>query len=678
MKTKSFTYPVGAIKKKTLLASTGAAKTSVELIADTEFDASFFRELESQGILLNEEQVHAVRALDGPVLVLAGAGSGKTRVLTVRTAYMLRYRPNISIEQLLILTFSKKAAKELKERFCKMLNLSEQNEEEIACSTFHSIFLRLLRENGWRKRIMGSEAFKELIMKRLMKQHKLDLYYTPVDVLSAISSWKNLLLFPHEMEPKSKMEKDYVKLYTLFEEWKEENNYMDFDDILTDTYLLLNNNPDLLHQLRSRYQYIAIDEFQDTCKVQFEIIRLLTDANSNVLFVGDEDQLIYGFRNASPEFILNLSDHYPAIKQLRLTMNYRSTSSIVGLANKVISFNTQRIGKTSYTANPGEDGLYFSRPFNSDEEAEWITDHINQEVSEGTKQFTDFAVLFRTHSSARSLTEQLLTSNVPFVLYGSDQLFYDHPLVKPLVSHLRLAAHMDDIEAIGDIAPTLFISRESALMTAESFMESQFDRPALYSLLDYECKSFQKQRIVQRIDLIKRITPSKPLKAIQLLRSIFYDAWLNVRDEESSAHQAVLEILSELEASAERFNDIRSFVRFIDDISERFKQMEEIKEQADGNTVKIMTIHQSKGLEFPTIFLIGASEKLMPHAAADMAEKEPDYIGGMDGLTALEEERRIFYVALTRAQQELFICSPRTVHNKEVDVSRFLLEAYAT
>lgn len=676
MKTKSFTYPVGAAKKETLLANVGAVQSSVDLVADSEFDASFFRELESQGILLNEEQLHAVRTLDGPVLVLAGAGSGKTRVLTVRTAYMMRYRPEISIDQLLILTFSKKAANELKDRLFQMLNLSDQDRENIACSTFHSTFLRILRSNGWRKRIMGSDSFKELIMKRLMKEHKLDLYYNPVDVITAISSWKNLLLFPHEMSPKSKVERDYVKLYSLFEDWKEENNYMDFDDILTDTYLLLSRNSEVLQQLKSQYQYIAIDEFQDTCKVQFEIIRLLTDADSNVLFVGDEDQLIYGFRNASPEFILNLNAHYPTIKQLQLTMNYRSTSSIIGLANKVISGNTQRIGKTSLTVDPGDGGLYFSRPFNSDEEAEWITDHINQEVSEGTKRFSDFAVLFRTHSTARSLTEYLLTSQIPFILYGSDHLFYEHPLVKPLVSHLRLAAHMDDLEAIGDIAPTLFISRESALLTAEAFMDTNFDQPALYSLLDYDCKSFQKQRIVQRIDLIKRITSVTPLKAIQLLRSFFYDAWLNVRDEESSAQHAVLEILSELEASAERFNDIRRFVRFIDEITDRFKQMEELKDKADGDTVKIMTIHQSKGLEFQSLFLIGVAESLMPHAAADLVDKQPNHIGAMDGLTALEEERRILYVALTRAQQELFISSPRTVHNKEVDISRFLLEAY--
>lgn len=676
---KGFPYPIGSKKKEKLMSVLASPETSLTLVKLSDSDSWFFRELEAQGVLLNREQLEAVRSIKGPNLIVAAAGSGKTRVLTSRTSYILTYDTDVLPSQVLLITFTKKAAKEMLERMKQMPHLKEDDVDSIVCGTFHSVFLRFLRKRGFRQKIIGSEDYREIIMKRILRELKLEEQYGADSPLSQIAFWKNHMFYPEDIEPNNRFESDMKKIYIKYEEWKYENNYLDFDDILLEFHGILKQDEEYRETLSNQFKYLLLDEFQDVNGLQNEIIMMLTHSNSNIFFVGDPRQLVYGFRSASFSHLLGLSERFPDITKKELITNYRSSTSIVGAANRVIAKSPILLGKETNATFTIDDNLWFCRPASSDEEARWITDHIVQEVRSEKKKLDEFAVLYRTHNNSRALVDELVYRHVPFVIYGNDKLFYEKRFVKPLISHLRLVIHEDDIDAIADIAPTCYISRETAYNQALNFTVTDPDKSLIHSLLRINCSSFQKTQVVTRLAIIKKLKGLRPQEAIKYLRKSFYDKYVEANDNGIISMQKdfIQDALDELEDAAKRFERIDTFIRFINDITTIYAEMEELRKEPNPNAVKLMTIHQSKGLEFPTIMLIGASDHILPHASALNADKYPNNPSALTSEEALEEERRLLYVAMTRAEKELFISSPKTLHEKSLDTSRFLIEAYS-
>ncbi|MEK4487899.1 ATP-dependent helicase [Psychrobacillus sp. FSL H8-0484] len=673
----SFTYPVGSKKKTKIAAPIAAPLTTEDLVMDSEVDAPFFRSLEKEGIYLNQEQLQAVRSLEGPHLLVAGAGAGKTRVLTARASYILTYQKEVEPNQILLLTFTKKAANEMIERMKKMPHLSEETVDKIDSGTFHSFLLRLLRENGYRQRILSSDRYRQIILKDILKSLKLHELYAAETVLATISHWKSQMMQPDHIELSNRTEKELAACYLAYEEWKQENDYLDFDDILLETYDLFLKAPGYAAALRDQYRYISIDEFQDTNRIQDAIMKILTHDTSNVIFVGDPDQLIYSFNSCSNDFILNLQDFYPTLKTITLTTNYRSNQLIVGAANKVISFNKNRIDKSSDVIGEVEDAIWYSRPADTEEEASWITSHLMEEQKR--RVLNDFAILYRTHSTSRAIVDELVYKEIPFIIYGNDTLFYENGFIVPLLAHLRLLVNEDDLEAIAEMAPTCYVSRDVAYQNAKDYAELNPDKPAIFSLLQLQVSEFQKRQIVNRLSLLKQLKTKKPREVIQHLRKAFYNKHVEAREREVDTMQKeyVQEILNEFEASSKRFDTTHEYILFIDRIISIYHGMEELRKDPNAEAVQLMSIHQAKGLEFPTVFLIGASEGIMPHASATNADQQKDRVTGTTSLEAIEEERRLLYVGMTRAENELFISSPRRYHDKEVDTCHFLLQTYS-
>ncbi|MER2005944.1 MAG: ATP-dependent helicase [Psychrobacillus sp.] len=669
---KTFPYPIGSKRKEILLAPVRVPLTTKEIISSTEKDAPFFRELESQGINLNEAQVKAVRHIKGPLVMIAGAGSGKTRVLTARTSYILEHDKDVIASQIMLITFTKKAASEMVERLQQML--PKERIEGIVYGTFHSVFLRLLRKNGYTQKVLGSDAFRRYIIKKILKERKLHELYAPETVLAKISTWKNYLLSWSEIEPKSRAEKDFINCYEAYEEWKYEHNYMDFDDILFNAYILFKTRPDVADSVRNHLKYICVDEYQDSNMVQNELIKAITHEFSNVFFVADPDQLIYSFNHSSDRYLHELNTFYPSLELITLSTNYRSTQSIIGAANKVISYNTNRFEKECESIIPMESGVHYFRPTNTEEEAKWITDHIVALSRNEERSLNEFAVLYRTHSISRAIIDELALNHIPFVIYGGNTLFYEHPYIKPLVSYLQLIVSNTNIQALAEIAPTLYMDKEKAFNVGVDYHVENPTKLLMNALLTLELKPFQFKQVKDRIQLMKQIESFEPVFAIKRLRRAFYDKFFEASQEETMHQTFLNEMLNELEASAKRFKTISAFIQFIGQVTETYNHM---GEEEYPEAVRLMTIHQSKGLEFPVVFTIGASEKMIPHSSSLKNDNPSDRLGVLTKEEAIAEERRLLYVAMSRAKEELFVSSPKTYHNRKTEVSRFLLEAYS-
>ncbi|MFA8440090.1 ATP-dependent helicase [Pueribacillus sp. YX66] len=637
-------------------------------------------QLQKQGIFLNPEQVEAVRSIHGPHLILAGAGSGKTRVLASRTAYILTYDQDVRPNEILLLTFTRAAAKEMLQRIDQISSIGTGIANQIVSGTFHSVFLRMLRKHGYTEKILASEKQKEYIMKNILRKHRLDEAYEPETVLSLISTFKSSMLRPDDLPTENHIQKDIQSIYREYESINVQEHYMDFDDILLEAYDLLKNDEDFRYSIQSQFRYLCIDEYQDCNKIQHELISLMTNPeHDNVFFVGDEDQLIYGFRNSSPEYILNLEQTYSGLKKIILSINYRSTSYIVGLGNEIIKYNTERIGKTCKATFKNDHPPIYIRPEDTEQEALWTVNQILSQVNEGEKEFRDFGVLYRTNSLSRSIRDELVRRNIPFIVLGNDQLFYEQSLIKPVLAHLRLAVNPNDIESVGDIAPTLYISKKIASSHAAYYATLEEDKPALSFLLTLPTKEFQKQKVYERLTLIQTLKEMTPVRAIQYIRNSFYNQYLDMDETKNlTLHKEfLLEMLDELESSAKRFSTVAEYIAFIDLVIEAHKKMEELKKQENPNAVRLMTIHMSKGLEFDIVHILGFSDGILPHASATNAENQNDREKEQqDNKQALEEERRLAYVAVTRAKERLVISSPKLYRGKESPVSPFLLEAY--
>ncbi|CAM4468387.1 DNA helicase-2/ATP-dependent DNA helicase PcrA [Paenibacillus endophyticus] len=679
-----YTFPIGVKDREVPFAPTAEAKTSQQLVGADEQDSGFFRSLEQYGISLNRPQLAAVRHNHGPALTLAGAGSGKTSVLVCRTAYLLAVR-RVQPQHILLMTFSKKAADEMRGRIRSLPALNPQAANGVEARTFHSFCLQLLRGRGYRQGILGETGQKHIFFKRLMRELMLKNDYEPETLLAQLSAIKLQMINVSDLPSATTEERELKLLFTRYEQWKKDMDKLDYDDLLLEAYKLLKDDEALLAALQNRFHYVMIDEFQDTNQVQYVLVQMLADKHRNLMVVGDDDQTIYSFNGAKNDYILNFEHQYPGAVTYVLDINYRSTSTIVGLGNAIIQYNKLRKEKTLLAVKPKGVNPAYARLKSTQEEALLIVDTVANQVNAGKRAYGDFAVLFRTASSSRALTELLLTKELPFIDFGDGQLFYDQWAIKPLLAHLRLVQDRRNFDAMETLLPSLYVNREQAMAFIWNQDKQRAKKWPLIHLLEFpQLKEFQKDKIKERIKLIKSLTDLKPAAAIMQLRQAFYDQFLETsKKHEMTEHKEGLkEVLDEFESAAGIYDTIEAFLAYIDDITDKHAALQKLqKHEHNRSAISLMSIHKSKGLEFPVVFVIGASEGILPHSSALAADKHSDrtYIQtGEDSLAeALEEERRLAYVAVTRAQEELYISSPALYRGKPAELSRFIRSAFS-
>lgn len=676
--------PYGGERQDIPFAKLASFENSRDLIRDDAPDAAFFRGLESQGLLLNRAQIQAVRHTQGPLLTLAGAGSGKTSVLVSRTGYLIAAK-SVDPSSILLVTFSSKAAAEMKERIMALPGLRSSETAKVTARTFHSFFLYLLRTRGYKQEILSNARHQQFIMKRILREMGLQDSYEAETLLSLWSAHRMSMTGLDELPVKTPAEVEQRQIFARYEAWKEEHGQMDFDDILVLSYRLLSHDSGLLASLQSRYRYVMVDEFQDTGLLPYELLKKIVAPHRNLMVVGDDDQTIYGFNGARNEFILEFDQTFPGAKVVTLDINYRSLSSIVGLGNEIIRVNERRRPKQLRSTRKSSSVPLYLRPGDPDQEAELLLSHITEQVREHGKQYRDHAILYRTANNSRAIFEQLVMREIPFIHYENGDLFYEQWIVKPLMDHLRLSLDRRNFTAMEGMLHTLYINRDKGMAFIRQQDAPRPKKGPLSHLLSFPgLKDFQIENIRERSKLIKGLKAMEPLQAVQEMRRQFYDKFLEAdeRQEITLHKEFIQEGLDELEASAKRFGDIAEFVGFVDRLIIIHKEMAAMKRDEHADAVRLMTIHKSKGLEFPSVCLIGASEGILPHTSALDAERRDDQRPLSDkedkALDALEEERRLAYVAITRARDELVISSPGFYRGRKAEVSRFFRDVFLT
>ncbi|MGQ8921199.1 ATP-dependent helicase [Bacillus halotolerans] len=611
---------------------------------------------------LNTDQLKAVTETEGPLLVLAGAGSGKTRVLTARAAHMIEHL-DIPPEHMLLVTFTTKAVAEMKDRMAKQYGLQPSKVRRLVTGTFHSLFYKILyhydsaKWNG--EHLLKMEWQKEQYMKKTLYEEGVDEKEFPVDqALQQIGFWKNTYL-PNEHIPlKDEWEKQVYRLYEYYERQKKEHRQFDFDDMASACYELFIERPDLLEQYQSRFTYILIDEFQDINPVQYKIMQMLASPEQNLCCVGDDDQSIYAFRGSSPSFILDFQKDYPGAKTIYLTANYRSTHPIVSCADIVVKKNKNRYAKMLEAARDDAQVPVLFYPYDEEEEATMVVSDMKEKIQNGAKP-EDFAVLYRTNSAGRAIYERLHQSSIPYTADRGVQSFYSRRIVRQILAYLYASQNEDDAEAIKHLLPALFL-KQSALNTlkALSITEDCSMIKALAKLPDL--KPFQLDKIKKIVPFFASIRTMKPVEAITFAEGkMGFSEYLKKRGNEGNKLEKGSDDLRDVKVVAKKFKTIPDFLAHVDHMRAAEKN------KTDENGVQLMTIHRSKGLEFQTVYVLGTVDGSIPHDFSLETARKGDE-------APLEEERRLLYVAMTRAKQHLYLSCPANRRGKTAHRSRFL------
>ncbi len=613
---------------------------------------------------LNEEQGKAVQCTEGPVLIVAGAGSGKTRVLTSRVAFLLAR--GVDPSRVLALTFTKKAAGEMKERIAVMVG--SYKARKVVMGTFHSVFVRFLRDYaqflGYPQQFtIYDQSDSTAAVKAVVKELGLDdSVYKPRDVLSRISGAKNSLVTvsAYRQDAGAQRADQYSKkprivdVYERYQQRLKQSGVMDFDDILVNMNILLRDNPQALADISSRFSYIMVDEYQDTNFAQYVIIKRLANGHRNVCVVGDDSQSIYAFRGAQIQNILNFRKDYPECKLFRLERNYRSTSNIVDAANSVIEHNTGRIPKKCYSDGDAGEKLHVIQAFTEQDEAIEIVSAIQKRMRSDGAQYQDFAILYRTNSQSRALEEQLRRRNIPYMVYSGNS-FFERAEVKDMMAYFKLVVNPLDDESFKRVVnkPARAIGDTSvkALEAAARAHGTTLFRAAFADDLEqYGLRSAAVQKIrafCAMIDSLSQLLPSTG--AFDLAKRIADDSGLYTffksdTSIEGLARAANVEELinsvaqfeEERSDEAEGAEDLFTLDDFLENVS-LLSNVDVADDEDTNNKVALMTVHSAKGLEFPYVFVAGMEENLFPSQNSQLSQKD------------IEEERRLFYVAITRA-----------------------------
>ncbi|SCW70211.1 DNA helicase-2 / ATP-dependent DNA helicase PcrA [Paenibacillus tianmuensis] len=608
---------------------------------------------------LNPQQRRAVEATDGPLLIMAGAGSGKTRVLTHRIAYLIATR-KAAPWSILAITFTNKAAREMQERVSALVGPQGQ---DIWVSTFHSMCVRILRRDisriGFTSNFTILDSGDQLsVVKNCMKELNIDSKkFEPKAVQAAISNAKNELLTPEKFERKIGDYFDGIvaKVYSSYQRKLKANNSLDFDDLIMTTIELFQQVPEVLDFYQNKFQYLHVDEYQDTNRAQYMLCRMLADKYKRICVVGDSDQSIYRWRGADISNILDFEKDYPNATTILLEQNYRSTSNILNAANKVIANNTGRKPKNLWTDKGEGQKIRLYQADSEHEEGYFITGEIRKNVDKG-RRFSDHAILYRTNAQSRVVEEILIKSDIPYQIVGGIK-FYDRKEIKDILGYLRLISNPDDdisfarivnvpkrgigdttVERLGAAAGQFGVSMFAMLENVDSMEIGAKARNALadfrdmienlYRMVDYLSVTELTEKILEMSGYREELKRENTIESQARLENI--DEFLSVTME------------------FEKRNEDKSLVSFLTDLA-LIADIDSMNQdpEAGKQGVVLMTMHSAKGLEFPVVFVIGLEEGVFPHSRALMDNEE------------LEEERRLAYVGITRAEEELFLTCAR-------------------
>ncbi len=634
---------------------------------------------------LNEQQRIAVEHVNGPIMIVAGAGSGKTKVLTTRIAHLMKN--GVDAFNILALTFTNKAAAEMKERVEKTLGNTDAR--NLYIGTFHSVFARILRGEATRLgypsnfTIYDSDDAKSVIRGIVNEMNLDEKHYKPAFVYNRISAAKNSLIDPAAYLQDSSIQQEDSRtsrprigdIYAAYARRCFKNGAMDFDDLLFKMYALLTTFPEALAKYQSRFHYILIDEYQDTNLAQYAIIKMLGARNENICVVGDDAQSIYSFRGATVQNILQFQDDYDDVKVVKLEQNYRSTQTIINVANNVIGNNKHQIPKELWTNNATGDKIILARTMTDNDEGRFVADAIKEQQMRNHYANRDFAVLYRTNAQSRSFEESLRRMNIPYKLVGGTS-FYQRKEVKDYLAYLRLVVNTQDEENLKRIInyPTRGIGKTSVerIMVKANELNITF----------WEVIENSVQTGVGSSNISNFVTMIKSFQTM-LLKQNAYDVAFAVGKHTGLVQELYndksVEGLARYENVQELLNSIKEFTETPDEEGElRDKSLGSYLQQitlltdADQNNdpnadvVKLCTIHAAKGLEYPCVFVVGMEENLFP-SAMSLYDRE-----------SLEEERRLFYVAITRAKERLWITYANSRYRfgslVQNDASRFIEE----
>lgn len=639
---------------------------------------------------MNEKQAEAVETTEGPLLIMAGAGSGKTRVLTHRIAYLIEEKM-VNPWNILAITFTNKAAREMRERALKLTAAAQ----DTLIATFHSMCVRILRRDA--DHIGYSRNFtiidpgeQKTLMKRILKEANLDpKEWNPKTLLGTISNAKNALLDPEAYESQINARNPYelltARVYKIYQAELRKAEAMDFDDLIMQTLRLFDNNPDVLTYYQGKFQYIHVDEYQDTNHAQYQLVKLMAQRFKNICVVGDADQSIYGWRGADMQNILDFEKDYPDAKVVLLEENYRSTKTILQAANNVIKNNVNRRPKKLWTQNNTGENILYYRANDEREEAIFIASTINDQVQSGRK-YSDFVILYRTNAQSRTIEEALLKSNIPYSMVAGTK-FYSRKEIRDVIAYLNVIANPRDnlsFERIVNepkrgVGPSALEKlRNFADRQGKSLAESTLD----ITLSDIRGKaSGEIYNLGLIFDFLRNYAETSTITELveEMLERTGYLNFLRIQNNLEA--QARIENIEEFLSVTKNFDEklevpldevtgepieesgLERLSRFLNEVS----LLSEVDEYEEGsNAVTMMTLHAAKGLEFPVVFLIGMEENIFPLARVN---DDPD---------ELEEERRLAYVGITRAEEFLYLTNAerRVLYGKTSSnrPSRFILE----
>ena len=602
----------------------------------------------------NQAQKKAVTHGKGPCLVLAGPGSGKTLTIVNRIKYLIeeyKVRP----EEILVVTFTRFAAAEMKSRLCTLMG---RKDLPVTSGTFHGIYYGILK---WAYR-MGqqnilSEEEKYQILRAAVSREKMEIFDEEdfiQDLAAEIGRIKNNRIDPDEFVSEKCSADAFRNIYREYERQRKKLKKIDFDDMLVLCYELFASRPDVLAQWQKKFRYILIDEFQDINRIQYDVIRMLAKPEDNLFVVGDDDQAIYGFRGADSSLMFRFREDYPGAEQILLGMNYRSTANIVRNSLKVIGHNEKRFEKDLRAERDNGACLHVQEVRDPNEEAQYILDEIEKRTEAGVRP-EDIAVLFRIHTDARPVVEALLERRISFQMKEHLPNLYNHFIAKDIQAYFRMALgerkRQDFLQVMN--RPKRYIGRDSIAGSAVSFEEMR----------KFYC---DKEWMMNRIDQfewdVKMLRKMAPYAAIQYIRKrIGYDDFLKDYALTHNVNKADLfEVLSEIEEAAKPYASLEEWFGHVQEYTEALR-LKERQRSLKQDGVRLMTIHAAKGLEFDTVFLIEANEGRIPYKKAKTDQET-------------EEERRLFYVAMTRAKEVLKICYVKTKNGKETSPSRFVEE----
>lgn len=627
---------------------------------------------------LNKEQKEAVFHTEGPLLLLAGAGSGKTRCLTHRIAYLID-EMGVKPWNILAITFTNKAAGEMRERVNQLVDYGA---DQVWVSTFHSMCVRILRRHI--DRIGFANEFtiydtddQKTVMKNICKRLEINTkIYKERALLGTISSAKDELIGVSEYELNAANDinqRTYARVYREYQETLRRNNALDFDDLIVKTVELFKNCPEILDSYQDRFLYIMVDEYQDTNTAQFELVRLLAQKNRNLCVVGDDDQSIYKFRGANIRNILDFEKYFPEAKVIKLEQNYRSTQSILDAANAVISNNERRKDKALWTERGSGELVHFRQFDSAYEEAEYIADDVCRKVRKQGAQYKDFAVLYRTNAQARLLEERMIMEGVPYNVVGGTN-FYARAEIKDILAYLKTIDNGRD-----DVAVRRIINipkRGIGAVSVEKIEDyAQMRDVSLYDAMELadEIMSLGKTaaKIRPFVQLIRELRKaSSELTIAELIQEIVekiqYAQYLQDNDDESAEDR--IANVDELITKAVAYQEMHDEANLTEFLAEVALVADIDKVEDDDNRVLLMTLHSAKGLEFPHVYLAGMEDGLFPGQAAIWTNNQED----------IEEERRLAYVGITRAMNDLTLtCARSRMIRGETQynpVSRFVRE----